>query len=252
MSRPTAAWWARWSSRCAGTSPTRPRRRSAAAIPAFLAPRRPVPARPRRPAARKQGSARAGPARPAAPAGSASRTASCGPPQPVQPPGPGAGPAWPAPARAGAAWACTGAACMDAACTGAACTGAACAGTGWAGSDGWRAGAACTAGVDAADVSRLAGRKNGWNLRDSGRRRSPATGTVDSNAAMGEGTQISADRPPRGTAPQPDPDPVPGRQAAHHEQAHPPRHAHVDHRRVVQPPVRRRPVPPPRCPGPRR
>ena len=37
--------------------------------------------------------------------------------------------------------------------------------------------------------------------------------------------------------PQPDPDAVPGGQAADHEQAHPPGHGHVDHRRIVQPPV---------------
>ena len=37
--------------------------------------------------------------------------------------------------------------------------------------------------------------------------------------------------------PKPDPDPVPRREAADHEQAHPPGYADVDHGRVVQPPV---------------
>ncbi len=39
------------------------------------------------------------------------------------------------------------------------------------------------------------------------------------------------------SVPQPDSDPVPGGQAADHEQAHPAGHGHVDYRRVVEPPV---------------
>ena len=39
---------------------------------------------------------------------------------------------------------------------------------------------------------------------------------------------------------QPDPDTMPRRQPGHHEQPHPPRHRHIHHRRIIQPPVRMR------------